>query len=117
MDEIRKIKYYIKYILYFFYFYIYIYFKYIIKNIMSCSLSEFSDILGKPNEGIHSYRIFNLAIVDIIATIVGSSIISYLFKINFLNTLLFLVILAIILHRIFCVDTTINKLIFGKVNV
>ena len=77
---------------------------------MSC---PFRDILGRPNEGIHSYRLFNLAIVDIILTIIGSIIISKVFNYNFLMVLLILFVLGIILHRIFCVNTTINKFIFG----
>ena len=33
-----------------------------------CPFKEYSTIFGKPNEGIHSYRIFDLAIMDIIFT-------------------------------------------------
>jgi len=83
---------------------------------MSCPFKNYSDIFGKPNEGAHSYRFFNLAIVDVILTIIGSFIIAKLFNLNFLLVLLFIFILGIILHRLFCVNTTINKLIFGIVN-
>jgi len=77
---------------------------------MSC---PFRDILGRPNEGIHSYRLFNLAIVDVILTVIGAIIISKVFNYNFLMVLLIIFVLGIILHRIFCVNTTINKIIFG----
>jgi len=77
---------------------------------MSC---PFRDILGRPNEGIHSYRLFNLAIVDIILTVIGAIIISKIFNYNFMVILIIIFILGIILHRIFCVNTTINKFIFG----
>jgi hypothetical protein len=83
---------------------------------MSCPFKNYSEIFGKPNEGAHSYRFFNLAIVDVILTIIGSFIIAKLFNLNFLLVLLFIFILGIILHRLFCVNTTINKLIFGIVN-
>lgn len=90
---------------------------------MSCPLSKYKDIFGKPNEGPHSHRFLGLAIVDVGATIAGAGviglIISLIFKYNFLNTfliiLLILFVLAIILHRLFCVNTTINKFIFGEV--
>ena len=83
---------------------------------MSCPFKDYSDIFGKPNEGAHSYRFLNLAIVDVILTIIGSFIIAKLFNLNFLLVLLIIFILGIILHRLFCVNTTINKLIFGIVN-
>ena len=77
-------------------------------------LCKYKDLLGKPDQGIHQYRIFNIAIVDVIFTIIGAFIISYLLKINFFITLLILFLLGIILHRLFCVKTTIDKLLFEK---
>jgi hypothetical protein len=82
---------------------------------MNCPFKQFSDIFGKPNEGAHSYRIFNIAIVDVISTIIGVLIISYIFNINFILLLIFMFLLGIVLHRLFCVNTTINKLIFGEI--
>ena len=64
----------------------------------------------------NSYRIFNIAIVDVIATIIGAYLLSIFFKINFWIILIILFILGIILHRLFCVNTTINKFIFGFVH-
>ena len=73
---------------------------------------KYKDALGKPNEGVHKYRIFNIAIVDVVMTIIGAWIISWIFKSNFFATLLILFLLGIILHKIFCVNTTINNLLF-----
>ena len=75
-------------------------------------LSKYKNILGKPDQGIHSYRIFNIAIVDVLLTILGAYIISFFTKMNFIKTLIILFILGIILHRIFSVRTTIDKLLF-----
>ena len=83
---------------------------------MNCPFKQFADIFGKPNEGVHSYRIFNIAIVDVIATIGGALLISFLFKINFFLVLVVLFLLGIVLHRLFCVDTTINRFLFGNIN-
>jgi len=82
---------------------------------MNCPFKEFSEIFGRPNEGAHSYRFMNLAIVDVVGTIIVAFIIAKLFNLNFFLTLLLFFILGIILHRLFCVNTTINKMIFGIV--
>ena len=75
-------------------------------------LCKYKNILGVPGQGPHSYRIFNIAIVDVILTIILAYIISYLFKISFVKTSIILFILGILLHRLFCVRTTIDKLLF-----
>jgi len=66
---------------------------------------------GKVGEGVHSYRVFNIAIVDVISTIIGAFIIHLFVPYKFIYILLGLFLLGIILHRIFCVPTTIDKLI------
>jgi hypothetical protein len=76
------------------------------------NLCKYKDLLGEPGKGAHSYRIFNIAIVDVILTILVALLISFLAKVSFMWTLLILFLLGIILHRIFCVKTTIDKLIF-----
>ena len=76
---------------------------------------KYKDIFGKVNTGLHSYRIANIAIVDVLLTIIVAY---YLHKYIFINqsflcmtTLLF--ILGILLHRLFCVRTTIDKILFN----
>ena len=64
-------------------------------------LCKYKDALGEPNKGIHSYRLFGVAIVDVIMTIILAFIISYIFKKSFLYTTIFLFILGIFLHRLF----------------
>lgn len=89
----------------------------------NCPFAKYSDIFGKPNEGAHSARFFGIASIDLFGTIVISVIISfilYLFTkkdvmVIFSITFIILMLLAIILHRLFCVNTTINKLIFGEI--
>ena len=76
------------------------------------NLCKYKDALGKPDVGIHSYRIFNIAIADVIMTFIGAFIISYFYNISFIRISIFLFILGIILHRIFCVKTTIDKILF-----
>ncbi len=75
-------------------------------------LCKYSNIFGKPNEGIHSYRLFNLAIVDVVFTIIIAYFIAKYFKYNFIHTLIGLFILGIVMHKLFCVKTTINNILF-----
>lgn len=72
-------------------------------------------MLGKPKEGIHSIRYLNIAIIDFLLTILLAKFIQYYFmKEENIWLILFLTfILGIFLHRLFCVRTTIDKLLFS----
>ena len=76
-------------------------------------LCKYKNILGVPGQGPHSYRIFNIAIVDVLLTLILAYILSYIYNISFVKTSIILFILGILLHRIFCVKTTIDKLLFS----
>ncbi len=78
-------------------------------------MNKFADIFGLPNTGVHKYRLFGIAIVDLIFTILFAIILYYVFKINIIVSILILLLLGIILHRIFRVNTAANLYIFGKV--
>jgi len=75
-------------------------------------LCKYKDILGIPGKGLHQYRIFNIAIVDVLLTILAAFLISYFLSFNFWITLIILFLLGILLHRLFCVKTTIDKILF-----
>ena len=75
-------------------------------------LCKYKDILGKPKQGVHSFRIFNIAIADVLLTILAAYILSIFTKISVFYSLILMFILGIISHRIFCVRTTIDKLLF-----
>ena len=77
------------------------------------NLCKYKDLFGKPNTGLHSFRIFNIAVVDLILTIFAAYLLSFLFNFSFVYSFIGLFILGIIMHRLFCVKTTIDKLIFG----
>jgi len=76
------------------------------------NLCKYKNALGEPKKGIHSYRLFGVSIADVIMTLIGALILSYLFNCSFLYTAIGLFILGIILHRLFCVRTTVDKLLF-----
>lgn len=81
---------------------------------MTLSLCKYSNVLGTPNEGVHKYRFLNLAIVDVIMTVVVGFLISIIMNWSFFYSTFGFFLAGIILHRLFCVNTTIDKLLFSK---
>ena len=75
-------------------------------------LCKYKNILGEPGKGIHSYRLFGVAIADVTMTVIAAAFISYFLKYSFILTLVTLFILGIVLHKMFCVKTTIDMLLF-----
>jgi hypothetical protein len=69
-------------------------------------------MFGKPGTGAHSYRILNVAIVDVTFTIVGAAVFSYFTKYPFLYVLGGFFLFGIVCHRLFCVRTTVDKALF-----
>jgi len=81
-------------------------------------LCKYKHMFGQENTGIHSLRFLNLAIIDVLGTVAIALALAWWMKLTLLNTILFLClifVIAILAHRAFCVNTTINKLIFGTV--
>jgi hypothetical protein len=88
-----------------------------------CSLCQYKTTLGEPRKGIHSYRLFGVAIIDVFMTILGAFILWLLLRgrirflkgtIGFFILLVSLFALGILLHRFFCVKTTVDKLLFPE---
>jgi hypothetical protein len=57
-------------------------------------LCKYKDILGRPNEGVHSFRIFNIAIVDVLLTILAAYILSIFTKFNLIYTTILMFVLS-----------------------
>lgn len=70
------------------------------------------EIFGKEKTGAHSYRFFDVAVVDVLLTFIFAYLIAIFSGNNFYKVFVILFLLGIILHRIFCVRTTIDKLLF-----
>jgi len=75
-------------------------------------LCKYKDALGIPGQGVHSYRLGGVAIVDVIMTIIGAFIISFFTKWNLWYTIIGFFLLGIFLHHLFCVRTTVDKWLF-----
>lgn len=88
--------------------------------LFNIDLCKYSDIFEKPNTGPHKYRVLQninwqgIAIVDVIATIILSFFLKAFFfkKYSIWSINLYLFLLGIILHRMFCVRTAIDKILF-----
>lgn len=74
-------------------------------------LTQYKNVLGRPGEGVHSYRFFNIAIVDVLLTIIAGLLISYASGISAGISIFLLFVLGVVLHRSFGVKTTIDKLL------
>jgi hypothetical protein len=77
-------------------------------------LCKYKDAFGKPNTGLRKYRIFDIAILDTAVVIVIGYFISWFFKWNLWYTLGSLFLLGIFAHKIFCVRTGVDKLLFPQ---
>ncbi len=73
------------------------------------SLCEYKDIFGKPNEGAHSHRFLGLATVDLIGFVLLVFVIVSYFGTGVLSTTIWLAILTIFIHWLFCVPTALNR--------
>ena len=71
-------------------------------------------LFGEPGKGVHSHRIFTIAYIDVIATFIGAYLLQIVFypKTKYLKVLFFLFLSGIVLHRLFDVRTTVDKLLF-----
>ena len=80
---------------------------------------QYKNIFGEVGTGLHSIRVFNIAIFDVLSTILVGIVINIILEqyfniyIRLWVLLIFLFALGIFLHRLFCVRTTVDKLIFG----
>lgn len=84
-------------------------------------LCAYKDLFGAPGTGLHSYRIMNIAVVDVISTLILAFVVhQFILKawldihwISIWWVIAGCFILGIIAHRLFCVRTTVDKLLFG----
>jgi hypothetical protein len=69
---------------------------------------------GLPNEGIHSYKIYDIAYLDFIVTMVAAYFMQKLFlrDTSYSSVLLGLFLLGIVVHRVLNVGTGLDKILF-----
>ncbi len=84
-------------------------------------LCVYKDIFGVPGTGLHSYRIMNIAVVDVLSTLILAFVIHQFILENWLDihwisiwwVIIVCFLAGILAHRLFCVRTTIDKLLFN----
>jgi hypothetical protein len=76
------------------------------------NLCKYRNMFGKVGEGVHAYRILNIAIVDVALTILGGYLLHVATAMSFPLACLLLFLLGIVCHRLFCVHTTIDQILF-----
>lgn len=75
-------------------------------------LCKYKDAFGKPGEGIHRLRIFGLGLIDVVTTLLGAYLISYFSGVSLVYVIPFTFVLGVIVHRIFCVRTKVDRMLF-----
>lgn len=72
---------------------------------------EYSDMFGKPNEGLHSYRFLDTAIIDYILAILLAIFISFMTNIPLVMSTIGVLLIGEIAHYLFGVETnTVKKI-------
>jgi hypothetical protein len=74
------------------------------------NLCKYSNIFGKPRTGVHSHRLFGLASVDLLLTLLLSYLIKDYIQKSFFLSFILLWIVGILFHLLFCVKTPITSL-------
>lgn len=81
---------------------------------MNSPLCKYKNLFGEPGTGIHKYRFMGISILDVAITIILALIIAWWMKWSMLYTVVGFFIVGIIVHRMFCVRTALDKLLFGS---
>lgn len=76
-------------------------------------LEVYKNIFGKPNEGLHKYKIFDIAIIDVLFTLLFAYLIQKYYDMPLIYIFLILIFIGIIAHKLFDVKTGLNNMIFN----
>lgn len=74
---------------------------------------QYKNLFGEPGKGVHAYRLFDIAIVDVVLTVLLGIVITRVFSLSLIYTLIGLFLLSIVMHRMFCVRTKVDRFLFG----
>lgn len=79
---------------------------------MDAGLCPYKNALGELGKGVHSVRFAGFAVFDTLATVAGGYAIARVSGKSVYESTLILFLLGIVLHRAFCVETTLDRLLF-----
>jgi hypothetical protein len=85
-------------------------------------LEKHRNMFGAPEMGIHKHRLLGVAVVDVVATLLVAAVVAFGVAFHTARPLLPIMgvsaalcfLLGVILHRLFNVRTTVDKLLFGN---
>ena len=72
------------------------------------SLCKYKDIFGSPKQGLHSIRLFDIAVIDLLATILLAHLLHTFTPFNTPILSILLIIFSLFIHKLFCVHTTLT---------
>ncbi|NDC83806.1 hypothetical protein EB093_09145 [bacterium] len=75
---------------------------------------KYKNAFGEPNTGIRKYRIMNIAIYDTLLVLVIAIALAWFFRLPYIPTIVGIYLLGIVAHRLFCVQTGVDIMLFGK---
>ena len=75
---------------------------------------QYKDLFGTPGleTGFRKYRIFGIAILDVTVTLVCAILFAWFFHLPYPQTIIAIFILGVFVHRLFCVRTAVDKMLF-----
>jgi hypothetical protein len=76
------------------------------------NLCQYKGLFGEPGTGLRKYRIFDVAIYDLTITMIIVYVLCLFTKTNYAYTLAFVLLLGVFVHRVFCVRTGVDKMLF-----
>ena len=78
-------------------------------------LCHYSKLFGEAGSttGMRKSRVFGIAVLDVTVTLACAVLIAWVFKFPYIQTIVAIFILGIFVHRLFCVRTAVDKMIFS----
>jgi hypothetical protein len=76
---------------------------------MVSDLCKYKNALGEPGKGFREVRLFNLSVVDVVATVLLGVILAKMVGTTAEIGVVGAFVLSVIFHKMFCVETTITK--------
>jgi hypothetical protein len=82
---------------------------------MNNPFCKYKDLFGPAGSstGIRKYRIFGIVILDVLVTLIFAVWIAWYFHFPYIQTIVVIFILGVLMHRLFCVRTAVDKMLFS----
>jgi len=82
---------------------------------MNNPLCKYKDLFGHAGStaGFRKYRVFGIAISDVLVTLACAILIAWYFRLPYTQTIIAIFVLGVFVHRLFCVRTAVDKMLFS----